>query len=71
MTAEQHNLVRELRGTACRCGNVKHSMQTFCAGCYYKLPGEMRRALYRRMGDGYEDAYSAAAKRLFPEKSPE
>jgi hypothetical protein len=53
-------LVRELRGTECRCGRPKGANKTFCQACYYALPEYMRRALYRRVGSGYEEAYSAA-----------
>ena len=57
-------LTRELIGTACRCGNLKQPKQTFCRKCYYSLPEEMRRALYQRMGEGYEEAYFRACARL-------
>ena len=57
-------LARELIGTTCRCGNSKQTKQTFCRKCYYSLPPEMRRALYRRMGEGYEEAYYRACGRL-------
>lgn len=58
------HLLRELDGTACRCGRTKQPRQTFCRGCYYSLPVPTRRALYRRFGKGYEEAYAAAAEHL-------
>lgn len=53
-------LVEELRGTSCVCGRAKASGNTFCGACYRRLPQDMRRALYRRLGRGYEEAYAAA-----------
>jgi hypothetical protein len=61
MTAEQIALVRELRGEVCRCGERKTPMQTFCKGCYFALPRLLRQRLYDRVGEGYEEAYQAAA----------
>jgi hypothetical protein len=57
---EQLDLVEELRGTTCRCGNHKAHVQTFCRECYYSLPKRLRAALYHLIGDGYEEAYDAA-----------
>ena len=39
-------------------------MMSFCVECCFELPASMRRALYRRFGEGYEEAYAAAVKRL-------
>lgn len=57
-------LVRELRSTQCRCGKTKKAGETFCRGCYFSLPKGMRGLLYQRIGDGYEEAYTEAAKIL-------
>lgn len=57
-------LIRELNGNRCRCGETKAEGQTFCRRCYYQLPKAMRSALYRRVGAGYEEAYAAAANHL-------
>lgn len=57
-------LVRELSGISCRCGKKKIAKQTFCYACYTKLPAHMRLALYRRIGEGYEDAYQSAVGML-------
>lgn len=61
-------LIRELGGGVCRCGKQKRRRQTFCRACYYSLPHTMRRALYNLVGEGYEQAYQAAAERLGPSK---
>lgn len=64
--ANEHtpNLLEELAGKLCRCGGVKASKQTFCRFCYFKLPKAFRSALYKRVGEGYEEAYDAAVKVL-------
>jgi len=62
MTPEQ--MIEELLGLRCRCGGVKVPRQTFCRRCYYALPAEFRRALYLKVGGGYEDAYTAACAAL-------
>jgi hypothetical protein len=56
-----HELLKELQGIVCRCGKVKRPHETFCKGCYWSLGQNQRNALYKRMGDGYEQAYAAAA----------
>jgi len=53
-------LIQELRGVVCRCGREKHSGETFCKACYFRLPPLLRRALYKRVGEGYENAYAEA-----------
>ena len=62
--AEQHGLLKELIGERCRCGRAKRSRETFCGRCYFLLPKAIRSALYRRIGEGYEQAYSAAIAHL-------
>lgn len=57
-------LIDELSSTACRCGKNKRPRNTFCTGCYYSLPQPMPVALYHRVGQGYEEAYAAAAEFL-------
>ena len=60
----QMELVKELRSTKCRCGQIKQSGHTFCRACYYLLPTDMRSRLYNHLGNGYEEAYAAAVERL-------
>lgn len=57
-------LVAELKGTQCRCGKRKRARQTFCSDCYYRLPRNLRGALYQLVGQGYEAAYQAAVDYL-------
>lgn len=55
-------LVRELRGVTCRCGAPKVARQTFCKTCYAWLPRDLQQALYRLVGNGYEEAYERGAR---------
>lgn len=64
MNARERELIKELAGTVCRCGNQKASGNTFCGRCYFKLPKTTHPTLYRRVGQGYEQAYKAAAEYL-------
>jgi len=57
-------LIAELAGVRCRCGRVKRPGQTFCRPCFYILPRQLRGRLYRRVGDGYEETYTAALRIL-------
>lgn len=50
----------ELFSEECFCGKNKKSKMSFCYSCYRSLPRSMQRDLYRRMGDGYEEAYDDA-----------
>jgi len=50
----------ELKSDGCMCGRPKQSGRSFCYGCYKKLPPEVQKALYRKIGNGYEQAYDDA-----------
>ena len=50
----------ELMSDECACGRPKKPKFSFCYTCYRKLPHDMKRALYRRLHEGYEAAYDAA-----------
>jgi len=54
----------ELTSDECACGQPKKAGHSFCYRCYMRLPGDMRRDLWKRIGDGYEAAYEAAVKWL-------
>ena len=53
-----------LRGEECQCGKWKRSRMPFCYRCFKRLPVSMQRALYHRLGDGFEEAYEEAVKWL-------
>lgn len=57
---EARQLIEELGGTVCRCGQPKQAGNTFCYGCYSSLSPERKVALCRRIGRGYEPAYERA-----------
>lgn len=59
-----------LQGRQCACGRAKGTMKSFCNKCYYALPPAMKRALYKRVGQGYEQAYTRALERLKLEATP-
>lgn len=63
---DQQALLAELGGIRCRCGRSKRPRATFCLDCYWSLPALLRRALYRGIGEGYEEAYAAAVEHLGP-----
>ena len=62
-----NELLDELMGQTCVCGRKKLRTQTFCGGCYYTLSRSQRQALYRRVGEGYEEAYADAVDTLTSE----
>jgi len=50
----------ELKSDECQCGRTKKPKMSFCYICYKSLPADMQKALYQRIGDGYEEAYDEA-----------
>ncbi len=60
--------IRELRSEQCQCGRGKKSGKSFCYSCWKRLPEDLQRALYRRIGEGYEAAYERAVMHLDKEK---
>lgn len=68
MNAREH--VQQLRSTTCACTGKKASRQSFCRGCYFRLPPHLRADLYQGIGEGYEEAYAASLRHLgFAEKN--
>jgi hypothetical protein len=61
--------LREFESTTCAiCRKAKKARQSFCVRCYFNLPAEMKTDLYKRFGQGYEDAYHSAKDYLLGEK---
>lgn len=56
--------LEELKSNECRCGAWKQQRKTFCYVCFKSLPDDIQKALYRRIGDGYEEAREEAEKFL-------
>lgn len=57
-------ILQDLGRAECRCGNYKRKGYSLCAACYARLPLDLQRPLYQRMGAGYEEAYLAALNAL-------
>lgn len=53
------------------CGAPKHSGKCFCYGCFKSLSTRLQRGLYKRFGQGYEEAYTEALAVLSPTHAPE
>jgi hypothetical protein len=50
-------IVQALKSTDCQCGREKKSRMSHCSRCYFRLAPEMRQQLYKKLGQGYEEAY--------------
>lgn len=51
----------DFKGTVCAaCGNEKRQHHSFCHRCFFFLPRNLKYDLYRRFGDGYEQAFRDA-----------
>lgn len=53
-----------LRAKVCACGRAKEVRRAFCQRCWRRLPEATRQSLYRRLGEGFEAAYSAALEEI-------
>ena len=62
--ASLHDASRDLVAEVCLCRKPKKRGRSFCLDCYLRLPVNIQRALWRRCGDGYEEAYVAAKEWL-------
>jgi hypothetical protein len=58
-------ILESFKGQICAaCGGKKGPRMSHCTPCYHSLPPEQRQALYRRFGDGYEEAFLASLEYL-------
>jgi hypothetical protein len=64
MNEDRKFYVDSLLSVVCQCERDKKRAYSFCYQCYNKLPLEMQRNLYCKMGDGYEEAYDMAVQYL-------
>lgn len=62
--SDVHFYLDELLSEECYCGEWKKKNYAFCYKCYFKLPADLRKRLYDKIGDGYEEAYDEAIKYL-------
>lgn len=63
-TLTTREVTEALCGTICFCGAPKGKGLSFCHPCYHALTRAEQAVLYRRIGEGYLEAYLAAVKRL-------
>ncbi len=65
MDLNPEKLIQSLGSRTCpACGRSKQPRRTLCAHDYYRLPPDMRAALYNRIGRGYEEAITEALEYL-------
>jgi hypothetical protein len=51
-------ILDSLRSVKCEgCGGKKQAAQSHCKRCYFKLSAALRLSLYKRFGNGYEEAF--------------
>jgi hypothetical protein len=55
---------RALLSETCMCRKRKKARNAFCLDCYLRLPLAMQKALWRRVGHGFEEAYATAKEYL-------
>jgi len=57
--------IRETDGAECAaCGSPKRRGHAFCPSCFHALPGDLRRALWKTISEGYALAYDEAKQWL-------
>lgn len=56
--------VRALVAGACACGEPKRVNQAFCPLCYRRLPADVRRGLWAKLGKGFAGVYHVALEIL-------
>lgn len=54
----------DILSNECACGAYKKPQRSFCYKCFKSLPVEMQKALYKHMGEGYEEARDEAGRWL-------
>lgn len=57
-------ILRDLAGDTCQCGTAKSRNNSFCIHCWRRLPEKLKKGLYRRLGQGYEEGFLAAREYL-------
>jgi hypothetical protein len=67
MSSKPMTILQDFAGKLCSgCGSSKIPNHSFCRQCYMRLPLSMRKTLYARFGEGYEEAFEAARELLRP-----
>jgi hypothetical protein len=52
-----NEILRIFMSLTCFCGKDKKPQMSHCTSCYYLLPSDARKALWRKIGKGYEEAF--------------
>ena len=57
---ESAEIFSAFAGTTCAgCGGTKRKANAFCTFCYRELPAALKNSLWKRFGQGFEEAYQA------------
>jgi hypothetical protein len=56
--------IAEFRSEECLCGRSKQPTRPFCYRCYSELPAHMKKAVWQRFRNGYEEAFEDAVQWL-------
>ncbi len=56
--------IGELKSEQCQCERPKQRGRAVCYKCWLRLPDNLRHALYRPVGGGFEQAYEEAYRYL-------
>jgi hypothetical protein len=61
MPEKKRSVLKDFLGKECpTCGCTKRSGMSHCSLCYGRLPKPMQTALYKRFGEGYEEAFATS-----------
>lgn len=53
-----------LKSEECQCDREKRKKFALCFKCYQKLPSYKQSGLWRKIGNGFEEAYDSAVEYL-------
>ena len=56
--------IETLKSEQCQCERSKKRRYALCYKCFQRLPKDLRMALYRPIGAGFEQAYEDAYRYL-------
>lgn len=58
---ESREIFEVFSGTKCQsCDGTKRRLNAFCSWCFRELPPALKSSLYKRFGQGFEEAYQAS-----------
>ena len=63
--AEDYHFYADVKASdECQCEEPKTPPHPFCFDCYSSLPSDFRKALYKPIGNGFEDGYEKTVEYL-------